>query len=141
MSASTLAVRRARALCRQIEPVLAEAMEKNGPSVEGLTFNAIEANSAAAGDAVARALMLKALEEQAGASEAEIANARRVALRKADPNLSAGLKPEDLRMTRQKAKKKRLKTIRGEIEFSRGYLHFPDLESGLFPPRQAPRDT
>ena len=48
--------------------------------------------------------MLDALEGQPPATDAEIALARREALKKADPNLAAGKKPEELRMKRMQDK-------------------------------------
>ncbi len=56
-------------------------------------------------------------------------------MKKADPNLAAGKKPEDLRMTRMQDKERGIKTARGEVRYERPYLHFPDLKVGIFPPR------
>ena len=139
--ASEEALVRADEVCREIRPILAEMIERNDPAVENLSFDEIESNSAAAGDLVAKLLMLRALRAQPAASEAEIAEARREALSKADPNLAGERSPEELRMTRQRDRPRRLKTVRGEIRFSREYLHFPDLGVGVFPPPEAPGDT
>ena len=141
MCASPAALRRARDLCRELQPFLAEMIERHDPSVEGLTFDDIEANSAAAGDLLARLMMLRALAGQPRATEAEIEAARRAALRRADPGLATGKSPEGLRMKRRRDKPRRLGTIRGEIEFSREYLYFPDLKTGVFPPPEAPRNS
>jgi hypothetical protein len=64
MCASPAARRRARELCRELEPFLAEMVERNDPSVESLSFDDIEPGSAAAGDLVARAMILRALASQ-----------------------------------------------------------------------------
>ena len=135
MCASPAALRRAEELCRRFKPHLAEMIERNDPSVEDLTFDDIEANSAAVGDLVARLTMLDALARQGTASDSEVAEAREVALAKSDPKLAAAKGRGRLRMTRQKAKLKRLKTVRGEIRFPREYLYFPDLRTGVLPPR------
>jgi hypothetical protein len=135
MCASAAALRRAEDLCRRFKPHLAEMIERNDPSVEGLTFDDIEADSAAVGDLVSRLAMLDALARQGTASKAEVAEARLEAFGKAEADLAAGKRPGELRMTRQRDKPRRLKTIRGEIRFSREYLHFPDLKTGVFPPR------
>ncbi len=141
MCASPAARRRARELCRELEPFLAEMVERNDPSVENLSFDDIEANSAAAGDLVARAMMLRALARQPATTDAEVEAAQREALRKASPELAADRSPEKLRMKRRRDKPRRIGTIRGEIAFSREYLYFPDLKVGVFPPPEASRDS
>ncbi len=129
------ASKRADALYTKLKPHIVQMIEKNDPTVAGLDFNQIEANSAAVGDLLAKAAMLEALAAQPPATDAEIAEARREALKRADPNLAAGKKPEDLRMTRMQDKERGIKTARGEIGYRRPYLHFPDLSVGIFPPR------
>ncbi len=129
------ASKRADELCRKLKPHIVEMIEKNDPTVAGLDFNQIEANSAAVGDLLAKAAMLEALAAQPPASDAEIALARQEALKRADPNLAAGKRPEQLRMTRMQKKERGIKTARGEIRYARQYLHFPDLSVGVFPPR------
>ncbi len=129
------ASKRADALCKRLKPHIIEMIEKNDPTVAGLDFNKIEANSAAVGDLLAKAAMLEALAAQPPATDAEVAEARREALKKADPNLSAGKKPGDLHMTRMQEKGRGIKTARGEIRYARQYLYFPDLSVGIFPPR------
>jgi hypothetical protein len=141
MCASPAARRRARELCREIEPFLAEMVERNDPSVENLSFDDIEANSAAAGDLVARAMMLRALARQPATTDAEIEAAKREALRKAGPQLAADGSPGKLRMKRRRDRPRRIGTIRGEIAFPREYLYFPDLQVGVFPPPEASRDS
>ena len=122
---------------RDIKPRLMEMIERNDPAVENLKLSDIEGNSAAVGDLLAKLLIQRALDKQPCATEIEIEEARREALKEADPdpNLRGDLKPEELRMTRMKGKRCRLKTVRGEVGYSREYLHFPDLKVGLFPPR------
>jgi hypothetical protein len=138
MCATPAAARRAKAICRKLESLIAEAIDRNDPSVQGLTFNDIEANSAAAGDAISRMLMVEALLSQPSPTQQEEAEARQEVLGKADTCAAPTKTAEKLKMTRQKRKRKRLKTIRGEIEFDRGYLYFPELGRGIFPPRQTP---
>jgi hypothetical protein len=116
-------------------------IERNDPSVEGLTFDDIGANSAAAGDLVARAMMLRALAAQPAATGAEMKSARTAAVAKAGPGLAAGKDPEALRVKRRRDRHRRIGTIRGEIAFPREYVHFPDLKIGVFPPGDAARDS
>jgi hypothetical protein len=116
-------------------------VERNDPSVENLSFDDIEANSAAAGDLLARAMMLRALARQPATTDAEVEAAQREALRKADPQLAADRSPGKLRMKRRRDRPRRLGTIRGEIAFPREYLYFPDLEVGVFPPTEPSRDS
>lgn len=126
---------------RDIKPRLMEMIERNDPAVANLKFSDIEGNSAAVGDLLSKLLMQRALDRQPCATETEIEEARREALRRADPNLAAGKKPGDLKVTRMKGREVRLKTVRGEVRCSREYLHFPELRLGLFPPRGASGDT
>ena len=119
---------------RDIRPRLMEMIERNDPGVANLKFSDIEGNSAAVGDLLSKLLMQRALDKQPPASEEEAGEARREALRKADPNLAAGKKPEELHVIRMKGKECRLKTVRGEVRCSREYLYFPELRLGLFPP-------
>ena len=128
------ASKRADALCRKLKPHIVQMIEKNDPAVAGLDFNTIEANSAAVGDLLAKASMLEALAAQPPPTDAEIAEARREALKNADPDLAAGKKPEDLRMTRMQDQERGINTARGEVRYRRPYLHFPDLKVGIFPP-------
>jgi hypothetical protein len=129
------ASKRADALYTKLKPHIIDMIEKNDPAVSGLDFNQIEANSAAVGDLLAKAAMLDALASQPPATDAEIAEARQEALKKADPNLAAEKKTGDLRMTRMQDRERGIKTARGEIRYAREYLYFPDLSVGIFPPR------
>jgi hypothetical protein len=129
------ASKKADELCRKLKPHIVEMIEKDDPAVVALEFNQIEANCAAVGDLLAKVAMRDALESQPPATDAEIALARREALKKADPNLAAGKKPEQLRMKRMQDKERGIMTARGEIRYGRPYLHFPDLKVGIFPPR------
>lgn len=138
---TTAAERAADELWGRLRPHVVGMIERNDPSVKGLSFDDIEANSAAAGDLLAKAMMLRALANQPRATDAEIEAARAEAVAKADPNLAAARRPGELRMTRQRGKPRRLGTIRGEIAFSREYLYFPDLKTGVFPPRDTARDS
>ncbi len=125
----------ALAQAQELVPFLAEMIEQRDPCLKGLDFNQIEANSAAIGDCLARALMKRALHQQGGATAADEVQARRVALERAAPKLRRKHNAEDLQIKRQKDKRRKLKTVRGEVEFSRIYLYFPELQSGIFPPR------
>ena len=127
--------KKADELYRKLKPQIVEMIQRNDPAVAGFDFNQIEANSAAVGDLLAKVAMRDALEGQPPATDAEIAEARQEALKKADPNLAAGKKPEQLRMKRMQDKERGIMTARGEIRYGRPYLHFPDLKVGIFPPR------
>ena len=124
---------KAERLLDALKPMVARAVTANNIRA-GAKFNGIEANSAAVGDAVARALMEASALEFARATDEEVAEAREEALAKADPDLAAKFKPEDLRVVRQ-MKERALRTKRGPVRYKREYLHFPDLKVGLFPPR------
>ena len=134
MCASRAVARRVRELFEAVRPAVTAMAEKNDPSVEGLSFSDIEANSAAAGDLLARLMMEQAVAVQPEPTAEEIERARRRA------ELVEGLPLVEsdtagVRAHRKGLKRKCLKTIRGEIEMEREYVYFPDLGSGLFPPR------
>jgi hypothetical protein len=123
---------------QEMRPALVEMIEKNDPAVAALTFNDIEANSAAVGDLLAKLLMRRAIEKQPAATDEEIEQAKREAVKKADPNLASGRKPAELRTKRIPGRERGIKTARGEIRYAREYAYFPDLKVGVFPPRQTP---
>ena len=129
------ASKKADQLYRKLKPHIVEMIEKNDPAVAGVDFNKIEGKCAAVGDLLAKAAMLEAVAAQPPTTDAEVALARREALKKADPNLAAGKKPEGLRMTRMQDKERGIETVRGGIRYKREYLYFPDLSVGIFPPR------
>lgn len=140
MRASRAVARRVRELIEAIRPAVTEMVQKNDPSVEGLKFSHIEANSAAAGDLLARLMMEQAVSVQPEPTAEEIERARRRA------ELVEGLPLNDpdvtgVRAHRKGRKRRRIKTIRGEVEIERDYVHFPDLGSGLFPPRPPARPS
>jgi hypothetical protein len=124
---------KAERLLSAIRPMVARAIEANNVR-RGAKFNDIEANSAGAGDVLARALMEAGILDFARATDEEVAEARSEALKKADPELASKFKPEDLRLVRQ-MRERTLKTKRGPVRCSREHLYFPDLKVGLFPPR------
>jgi len=64
MCATAAALRQAGKLYVSLKPHLAEMIDRNHPSVAGLTFSDIAVNSAAEGDLLAKLMMLKALAEQ-----------------------------------------------------------------------------
>lgn len=140
MCATAAAFRRADEIYARLKPHLAEMIDRNDPSVAGLTFSDIEANSAATGDLLAKLMMLRALAEQPPATDEEVAAIRRKVRKGADPDRAPHKTAPMLNMTRQKGKRRRIKTVRGEITFERDYLHFPELGTGLFPPRGASED-
>ena len=125
-------------ICQEIRPNLIEMIENNDPAVAGLTFNDIEANSAAMGDLLAKLLMLRAVEKQPPPTAGEMEEARQEAMKKADPVLTTGKKPEALVVKRIPGKERIIKTARGEVRYARDYAYFPDLKVGIFPPRQTP---
>ncbi len=116
-----------------IRPTVARAIEANNIR-RGAKFNDIEGNSAAVGDALARLVMEANSLEFGRATDEEVAEARIEALKKADPELAAKFKPEDLRLVRQ-MRERTLHTKRGPVRCRREYLYFPDLKVGIFPPR------
>ena len=124
---------KAERLLRAIKPMVARAIEANNVR-RGAKMNDIEANSAAAGDLVARALMEAASLEFGRATDQEVAEARREALSKAEPELVSKLGSKEPRLVRQ-MRERTLRTKRGPVRCSREYLYFPDLAVGLFPPR------
>lgn len=130
-SPSTLA--EAEAILQDLKPYLIEMVERNDPSVAGLKFDDIEANSAAVGDLLAKLLMTRSLSRQGKATPDEELAARKAALSKSKSD-GAPRPAEDLQMTRIPRKPRKLKTMRGEITFSRDYLYFPELQTGVFPP-------
>ena len=88
-------------------------------------FDDIESDAASRGDAIARELMRLMLKQQRQATVAEVEQARS----------SVGTPSERSHMTRIYGKPRTLKTVRGEIEYKRDYLYFPDAGNGIFPPR------
>ena len=140
MCATARALRQADELFADLKPHLADMIDNNDPSVLDLTFSDIEANSAAVGDLLAKLMMLRALAEQPPATDEELAAMRRKVRKSADPDKAAHKTAAALNMTRQKGKRRKIKTVRGEITFERDYLHFPELGSGLFPPRRTSED-
>ncbi len=124
---------RAERLWNVLRPAVVEAVRKNSPRA-GIKFDEIEESSAAAGDALARLLMEEGVLSFPAATDAELEEAKQEALKKADPNLAARFKPEELRVVRMR-QERTLKTMRGPVRCRREYLYFPDVNVGLFPPR------
>jgi hypothetical protein len=124
---------KAERLLNVVKPMVARAIEANNVR-RGAKFNDIEANSAAVGDALARALMEATSLEFGRATDEEVEEAKGRALSKAAPEFASKFKPENLRVVRQMRERK-LRTRRGPVRCSREYLYFPDLAVGLFPPR------
>jgi len=123
----------AEALMQELKPTLARMIERNDPAVANLSFSDIEGNAAATGDLLAKLVMVRALERQPPITPGEEQAAREAALGKAAPEKRKRA-PADLQMTHIPRRRRKLKTARGEITFVRDYLHFPELETGAFPP-------
>ena len=136
---SPAALAEAEALWQQFKPALAEMIERCDPAIEGLSFNDVEGHSAGAGDLLAKMMMVHAVERQPPITVAEEEEARVQALRKADREGCHD--PAQLQMTHAGKRKRKLKTVRGEITFQRDYLYFPELKTGVFPPGDAAGHT
>jgi hypothetical protein len=91
---------KAERLLRAMRPAVARAIEANNVR-RGAKMDDIEANSAAAGDLVARALMEAASLEFGRATDQEVAEARREALSKAKPELVSKLGSKEPRLVRR----------------------------------------
>ena len=135
---SGAALAQAEALWRRLKPRVVEIIEQHQPSNRALTFNDIESNSASVGDLVARLLMAEAVLLQAPPTAAEEQQARTQALAQAEPAVAARYRAEELRMTRIPDKPCELHTARGPVPHTRTYLYFPELNTGIFPPRPTP---
>ena len=109
-----------------------EAIEKHHAERTDLKFDEIEGNSASVGDLVARMLIQEALREQSGVSQKELNTARQSLTEQARV---IGKTPDELRMTRIPDKPCEVGTVRGPVPHEREYLYFPELKTGLFPPR------
>jgi len=137
---SPTALAEAEALMQELKPTLARMIERSDPAVANLTFNDIEGNAGAVGDLLAKLMMVRMLEKQPPLTAPEEQAARKAAFHKAAPD-KQNRAPADLQMTRIPKRRRKLKTARGEITFERDYLHFPELETGIFPPGDAVRDS
>jgi hypothetical protein len=133
---SAAALAEAEALMQDLKPALAEMIERCDPAVQNLSFNDIEGHAAAVGDLLAKLSMVRLLERQPAITPTEERVAREVAFHKAGPDKQTR-PPADLQMTHIPKRRRKLKTVRGEITFARDYLYFPELETGVFPPRDA----
>ena len=109
----------------RFRPAIVEMIKRYDASNRAVRFDDIEADAASRGDSVARELMLLMLKQQGRATPAEVEQTR----------ASAGSATEHSNMTRIYGKPRKLKTVRGEIEYKRDYLYFPDDGKGIFPPR------
>jgi hypothetical protein len=136
---SPAALAEAEALMQELKPALAEMIERCDPAIQGLSFNDIEGHAAAAGDLLAKLMMVRTLEQQAEVTVAEEKAARELAVQKA--GLQGSCDAAQLQMTHAGKRRRKLKTARGEITFSREYLYFPELKAGIFPPGNAAGST
>lgn len=121
---SQSAEQKADAFLSRFRPAIVEMIKRYDASNRAVRFDDIEADAASRGDSVARELMLLMLKQQGQATPAEIEHARS----------SARSPSERANMTRIYGKPRKLKTVRGEIEYKRDYLYFPDDRKGIFPP-------
>src|SRR5881394_1165450 len=121
----------AMAQAQELTPILAEMIDQNDPCLEGLDFNQIEANAAAIGDLLARLLMRRAVQRQAEPTPEEEQQAREQVLRQADAKQGRERRAGELKMVRARGKRRKLKTVRGEVEIARTYLYFPELKTGI----------
>lgn len=108
----------------RFKPAIVEMIKRYDAANRAVRFDDIEADAASRGDSVARELMLLMLKQQGQATPAEIERAR-------TPVESSS---ERSNMTRIYGKPRKLKTVRGEIEYKRDYLYFPHGRKGIFPP-------
>jgi hypothetical protein len=117
------AEQQAEVFLRQFKPCIVEMIKRYDAANRAVRFDDIEADAASRGDCLARELMLWMLRQQGPAIPAEVAQAR-----------SAAGPSERVSMTRIYGKPRKLKTVRGEIEYQRDYLYFPEAHKGIFPP-------
>lgn len=136
-SLGTTAEQQADELLTSIRPLVVEMIERFGPEHRDITFSQIESDAASRGDLLARELMKRVLARQGQATGSEVQAARASVSAAAETKGAA----EPTRMTRMPDKPRRLKTIRGEIDYCREYLYFPDAQSGVFPPRRTAGDS
>ena len=136
---SPAALAQAEALWRKLRSSVAEMFDRCDPAIQGLTFSDIEGNAAAAGDLLAKLLMVQALEQQPETTKAEEQAARELAVQQA--GVAGCGDAAQLQMTHAGQRKRKLKTARGRITFQREYLYFPELKQGIFPPRDAAANT
>lgn len=134
---SPTALARAEALWQELKPQVAVALEKMSPEQVGLTFDQIEAQSASVGDLIARVLMHDAVSRQSAMSEAEVERAKETALSQVG-SLASKLCAKELKVKRVRDKTCTLATVRGPVPLEREYLYFPELNTGIFPPRDTP---
>lgn len=134
---SPAALARAEALWQELKPQVAAALDEIGPGQAGLTFDKIEAQSASVGDLLARILMRDAVCQQPLVSETEIGQAKQRALSQAGSQAKK-LSAEKLRMAHIRGKPCTVATVRGPVPLEREYLYFPELKTGIFPPRHTP---
>lgn len=126
------AEQRVEALWKRMKSKVLDAIEKHNADRTDLKFDEIEGNSASVGDLMARMLIQEALGEQSLASQEELKTARQSLT---EPARMIGKTPDELRMTRIPDKPCELGTVRGPVPHEREYLYFPELKTGLFPPR------
>jgi hypothetical protein len=131
---SPAALARAEVLWQELKPQVAAALEKMSPEQVGLTFDQIEAQSASVGDLLARILMHDAASRQPAVSVAEIERAKETVLSQAGA-MVVKLRADELKVQRVRDKPCTLTTVRGPVPLAREYLYFPELNTGIFPPR------
>ena len=129
------AARQAESIWNRLKPMVVDALQRNSAINQGVKFDDIEARSCSVGDLVARVLMETAAENQAAEIAGQAAAIARQAVSEKAKTEGVTVAPSALHVTCMKDRTARLKTARGEIEYQRDYLYFPELKSGVFPPR------
>lgn len=133
-TAPATAEQKADELLASVRPLIVKMIERYDPAHRDVTFNEIESDAASRGDLLARELMKLVLARQGNATASEVQAAREAMAQQAP----AGGAREAAPMTRMPDRGRRVKTMRGEIDYRREYLYFPDAQSGVFPPRPTP---
>lgn len=134
---SAASLKQAERLLQTMRPQVAAALERLGGRGKPVTFNDIESEGASVGDLLARTIMLEVFQQQAPPTGDELDAARKEALAQADPQLASAYRPEDLVVKRIPDKPCTVTTLRGAVPYSREYLYYPALGTGVFPPRPA----
>lgn len=138
---SASAEEKAEQVLLRMKPLLMEMIKRYDSSNRAVTLSDIEADAASRGDLLAKELIKLTLKQQDKATEQEIEEARHLAMAQANSECTNSLQADELCLTRIPGKERTLKTARGEIQYAREYLYFPELGSGVFPPGRTVRDT
>jgi hypothetical protein len=135
VNAQPEALQQADQLWARLKPLVAAALQHNSAINQGVKFDDIEARSVSVGDLLARLLMETSLTAQAAGQAGQAEQTAREAVREKAAAQPVPADPASLQITRMKARPAVVKTARGEVRYRRDYLYFPELHSGVFPPR------